>query len=287
VTVDAPPRPPGPDEAEALIEEARERARRRRWWYGIAIVLALLAGGGLYAGFGGGGGGGSTVHGRPSSGGGGAGQPSSHAHGQSFTNAPRSQRFNLWGRCPPAPPNPYLPSDAGCVTVGRADVDGDGRRDLVLLYGRLGTNQRGIPFTLKVIPASGGTLATALPPSVNAKIAMVRDVNARRGAEIFVLDGESTSGKSVGVYTFDGRAVRRAGSFMFGGEPSIAFGFACRRGPPPSIVQHQFEQRTPFHGVWDHTDTTYQWAGAQLRRLAVHKSPHPISLSRRQMRMDC
>jgi hypothetical protein len=54
--VQAPPRPPQHDELEALIEEARRRARRRRLGY-AAVVLGLLAvAGGLYAGFGGGGG---------------------------------------------------------------------------------------------------------------------------------------------------------------------------------------------------------------------------------------
>jgi photosystem II stability/assembly factor-like uncharacterized protein len=63
VTVGAPPRPPRPDELEALIEEARRRARRRRWGYGIALLLAGAALG-LYFGIGRGGNGGSGS-GRP------------------------------------------------------------------------------------------------------------------------------------------------------------------------------------------------------------------------------
>ena len=52
----APPRPPeiGPDELEALIKEARRRARRRRALYGLSVLLAagaLVAG---LKGFGGG-----------------------------------------------------------------------------------------------------------------------------------------------------------------------------------------------------------------------------------------
>src|SRR5437660_1245691 len=48
MTVTAPPRPPEPparDDLEALIEEARGRARRRRLWYGACAALALLSGG--------------------------------------------------------------------------------------------------------------------------------------------------------------------------------------------------------------------------------------------------
>lgn len=63
MSVAAPPRPPRPDDAEALIEEARRRARRRRWGYG-ALVLALLSGAlGLYFGSRHGGGSTRTGHG--------------------------------------------------------------------------------------------------------------------------------------------------------------------------------------------------------------------------------
>jgi photosystem II stability/assembly factor-like uncharacterized protein len=66
VSVAAPPRPPRPDELEALIEEARRRARRRRWGYGISFLLLALAVG-LYFGIGRGGGGGAgrNGHGGP------------------------------------------------------------------------------------------------------------------------------------------------------------------------------------------------------------------------------
>jgi photosystem II stability/assembly factor-like uncharacterized protein len=61
VTVAAPPRPPSHDELEALIEEARRRARRRRWAYGLFLLLAGVAVG-LYFGIGHGGNGGSGRH---------------------------------------------------------------------------------------------------------------------------------------------------------------------------------------------------------------------------------
>lgn len=47
VSAAAPPRPPGPDELEALIREARARQRKR--WLGAVTVVALLAGGALVA----------------------------------------------------------------------------------------------------------------------------------------------------------------------------------------------------------------------------------------------
>ena len=66
MTVVAPPRPPRPDDREALIEEARRRARRRRWGYGLALLFLLALGLGLY--FGGRHGGGSAQTGRGSAG---------------------------------------------------------------------------------------------------------------------------------------------------------------------------------------------------------------------------
>jgi hypothetical protein len=49
MTVAAPPRPPRRDDPEALIEEARQRARRRRA-YGALALLALLVAGAIWFG---------------------------------------------------------------------------------------------------------------------------------------------------------------------------------------------------------------------------------------------
>ncbi len=65
--VDAPPRPPQPDELEAVIREARRRARRRRAVYGLAALLAAGAALAAYFAFGGGG---ATPTRRPAAGGG-------------------------------------------------------------------------------------------------------------------------------------------------------------------------------------------------------------------------
>jgi hypothetical protein len=48
--VKATPGPPEQDELEALIEEARRRARRRRFGYAAVVVLAALFGMGVYFG---------------------------------------------------------------------------------------------------------------------------------------------------------------------------------------------------------------------------------------------
>jgi hypothetical protein len=274
-TVTAPPPPAEHGELEALIEEARRRARRRR--VRSALVVAALAGAGLYAGFGGSGGGGSGSSGAASAGGG-AGRPGPQAHPQPFPDAPQSQRFATFGRCPLAAPSPYLPRDAGCLTVRRADVDGNGHADLVLLYARLDSRRyprrRGPGgFRLEVVRDRQRTLHAQVPRGdVNAKILSVRDVNARRGVELFLHEYHVTTSEGVGAYAFDGAALRRAGGFDFDGSGAgNRYGLTCQRRPAPTVVQHVFEQRIPFRGVWDRTDTTYRWLGARLERTGVRK----------------
>jgi len=196
-----------------------------------------------------------------------------------FPNAPYSQPGN-WRKgansCPLAPPNPYLPRRAGCVTVRPADVDGDGRPDLILLYGQLSTHRLGsgfIPtaFTLKVLRASGGTLVAHIPhPQANPTIVRLRNVNERPGVEIFIHETHISSGELMGVYTFDGHSLHRAGGFWYGGDSALVQGFTCHRGPPATIVQHQFLLEGPSRtGRWRRTDTTYVWVGARLRRGAT------------------
>jgi hypothetical protein len=283
------PSPARQGELDALIEEARRRARRRR--SRNALIVMALAGAGLYAGFGHGGGGGSGGGDRSSSGG--AGRPGAQAPVSQFADAPRSQRFSTFGRCPVAPPSRYLPDRVGCLTVRRADVDGDRRVDLVLLYARLDARDYPIfrhgsePFTLKLVRALGGSLAARVPRGdLNSTIVRARDINARPGIELLVHEYHVTTEEEVGVYSFDGARLRRVRGLLFdGADAGIVFGLSCRRGPPAAIVQHDFVERVPFRGVWDRTDTTYRWAGARLRRASVNKrKAHP---TRSQIGIHC
>ena len=61
MNVVAPPRPPAPEDLDALIEEARRRARRRRLAYGLCL-LCLGVAAGLYFGINRGGGAGGDRH---------------------------------------------------------------------------------------------------------------------------------------------------------------------------------------------------------------------------------
>jgi hypothetical protein len=134
----AAPSTPGPGIDAGVIEDARTRQRRHRRIGGVLVAAAAIAGV-LIAGMsGGGGGGGQHVRRQPS--GSGRGPGAAHARG-SFLRAPPTQKNGYGvetGTCPVAPSDRYLlPPHSGCVTVRRADVSGDGRPDLVIVYSRL------------------------------------------------------------------------------------------------------------------------------------------------------
>lgn len=260
------------DDLEALIEEARRRACRRR--ARNALLVAALGLGVVLAAAGRGGGGSSGGGTAESDPGGGRG-PGAAAHTQPFPDAPASQHFATFGRCPTAPANRYLPhARVGCLSVRRTDIDGDGRQDLVLVYALL--DRRGYPrtdrshrvdgFRIDAVRSSGARLRTPIQqPDLNSTILVARDVNARRGAELFVHETHVTTEEMVSVYSFDGKALRRAGRFAFGGsDAGIRFGVQCRSGSQPTIVQRNFAERIPFRGAWDRTDITYRWHGARL-----------------------
>lgn len=227
-----------------------------------AVVVAIVVVGALFA----------LHHGAPSQ------QPA--VPRPSFPGAPHTQP-GQWGQggnlCPLAARSRYLPKRAGCVTVRHADVDGDGRPDLVLLYGRLGTRRyKGefVPmgFELQVLRASGGSLAVRIAhPEQAPVIVSVANVNHRPGDEIFIQQSSISSGSYVGVYTFNGRRLVSAGGpqggFAYGGDSAQRYGYVCRAGPRAAIVQHTFIlQGGGENGRWQRTDTTYQWVGARLQR---------------------
>ena len=200
------------------------------------------------------------------------------AGGGSFPGAPRTQpgSWSAVSACPLAAPNRYLTGRVGCVTVDRADVDGDGRRDLILLYARLGRQRFAgwfIPtsFVLEVVRASGGVLTVRVPHLENDVIIRARNVNDLPGAEIFVREGRISSRSFAGVYAFDGRRLHRAGEFTYGGDSAQRYGFVCHPGDPATITQYAFllEQGPIATGRWHGTVTTYQWQRSELRRTAM------------------
>jgi hypothetical protein len=208
-----------------------------------------------------------------------------------FPGAPHSQRFANGSRCPAAPANRYLKGPAGCLSVRLADVDGDGRPDLVALYAHPGTAYR---FRLVVRRASGGALAARLSAAdIPATIQRVRDVNGRPGVEIFIHDAHITTEEDMAVYTAAHGRLTRAGRLAYGGsDHGIRFGFTCHPGPPARIVQYQFTITSfapqIFRRIWRRSATTYRWSGSRLKRGATETSlVEEASPPRREVGAHC
>jgi hypothetical protein len=181
-----------------------------------------------------------------------------------FPGAPAAQRYTDFGRCPRAPANAYLPRDAGCVDVARADVDGDGRVDLVLLYARLDAHGTARSHVLAAVRASGGRLSvrTGRYALQGQRLLVLRDLDGRPGAEAIVHEAHSTTAEQIGVYSFAGGALRRSGELSVDGEDAgLRFGVRCRAG---EVLQSEFDERLPLRGVWDRTQTTYRWVAGRL-----------------------
>jgi hypothetical protein len=174
-----------------------------------------------------------------------------------------------------------VPAQDACVNALAADVTGDGRADLVLLYDRTHTARNGTvsfgPYTLKVIAAGGGVLESrvhsTLPPSVIVAAARVND---EPGVELFIQVARISSGSGVAIYSDQGgRLVRSNVTLTYGGDSGTRFGFSCVRSPTPTIVQRSYELLGPgIGGRWRQKIDTYTWSGSRLRRTSSRSTIH-------------
>src|SRR4029077_12134509 len=133
-------------------------------------------------------------------------------------------------------PNRYLPPRSGCVTAVRADMNGDGRPDLILVYSRLGRQH---PYWyaagsappsgkhdfvadaafLKVVLAGGGSASIKVDGAWAAAVDAVGRVSRAPGAEVFLEVSRSSSGASVVAYGFrNGRLIPAGVTFYEGGD---------------------------------------------------------------------
>jgi hypothetical protein len=270
-----------------VIEDARARQRRHRRT-GVVLVAAAVAAGVLIAVMAGGGGGAGTgrhAGGQPS----GSGPGATHASAsRAFSGAPSTQP-NGYGvetdACPLAAPNGYLPARSGCVTVMRADVNGDGRPDLILGYSRLSrqhpSGYPGIPPSLrrefgadaaflKIVLANGTSVSTRLTQTRAAAIASVAHVNDDPGSEILLEISRISSGANGVAYGYhDGRLVPAGVTLNYGGDSAARAGFNCLPGNPPRVIQRTYENIGPtVNGWWQETNITYTWHGPRLVQTA-------------------
>lgn len=267
---------------DGVIEDARARQRRHRY-IGWTLAVAVVAAGVIVGMAGGGGGAGRHAAGQSPNDGSGAGP--GHPSSRTFPGAPVTQPNGYGvetGACPLAPPSRYLPARSGCVTVKRADVNGDGRLDLILVYSRLSGRHPsgyvgGVPPSLrhdfvaeaaflKVVFANGTIVSARLGGARAAAIDSVAPVNDDPGQEIFLEVGRVSSGATGTAYGYDkGRLVSADVLLAYGGDSTSQAGFNCLSGRPPRLVQRTFELIGPtMTGAWRETTVSYLWDGPKL-----------------------
>jgi hypothetical protein len=258
---------------------------------GGALVAAALAVGVLIAGMAGGGGGGGVgghAGGRPS--GSAAGAGSAHTSASTdFPGAPSTQPngYGVASRaCPLAPANRYLPARSGCVTVIRADMNGDSRSDLILIYSRLGRRHPywyagSVPSSVKhdfvadaafvkVVLAGGGGASIKIDDAWAAAVDAVVHVTGAPRTEVFLEVSRLSSGASVVAYGFgDGRLIPAGATLYDGGDSATKSGFDCLPGNPPRLIQRTFLLIGPtIYGWWRETNVIYAWHGPKLVQIS-------------------
>lgn len=301
-TPPAIPPAPVPEIDAGLIEDARARQRRHRR-AGAALLLAVLIAGALIAGMSGGGGGNGGRHAGQKPSGSGQGPGSAPASSStSFPGAPDTQKHGYGVSsdiCPLAPSSRYLPPHSGCVTVRRADVNGDGRPDLIIVYSRLSRKELispgGTPPSfrhdfgaeaafLKVVLAGGNSVTARIQGVDGAKAAAVdaiAHVNADLGDEIFLEVARISSGATGIAYGLhDGRLVPAGVYLSYNGDSGVEAGFNCLPGNPPRLIQRYFSFVGPneLTRSWRETVAVYAWHGPKLVPLSRHTFKQLVSL---------
>jgi hypothetical protein len=171
------------------------------------------------------------------------------------------------------------------VTVGRADVDGDGRPDLIIVYSRLSGQHPsgfagGTPPSLrgdfvakaaflKVVLAGGTSVSTRIIGTRGTRAAAidaVAHVNEDPGKEIFVEVERISSGATAVAYGLhDGRLIPAGVMLEYGGDSATKTDFDCLAGNPPRVIQRAYELIGPtIDGWWRETNVTYVWHGPKL-----------------------
>jgi hypothetical protein len=301
MVVQAPlPTRPDPEIEDGVIEEARRRQQRQQrqrrlgsWLIAGVAAAALLAG--LAAG-GGGSGGGGTSKARPLNGSPGSGAAHASASNE-FPGAPVSQPNAdgvASGYCRVAAPSLYLPSHSGCVTVRRADVNGDGRRDLIIVYSTLDPKPpprvpsepavsrgyfRATATFLRVVLAGGATLTariTGTPMTHAAAIDAIARVNGLPGPEIFLQVERISSGATDVAYGYQAGHLVSAGVFLgYGGDSADTGGFNCVAGNPPRLIRRDYQLIGPtIYGWWKERVAVLTWHGARLVQLSTGTLRH-------------
>jgi Immunoglobulin-like domain of bacterial spore germination len=147
-----------------------------------------------------------------------------------------------------------------------ADVNGDGRLDLVTLR-RTGASKGELAVAL----AGGGHRLVATPSDATWLPGLVAsgNVDGRPGEELFVDVTHVSTSESIGIYTYWRGSLMRAGTLpAYGNDYGVLYGITCgAQGARHLITDHSFYIRFGTH-QWMRQDTVYAWQGPALKLLA-------------------
>jgi len=156
------------------------------------------------------------------------------------------------------------------VYSAHADVDGDGRGDLVTMR-RQPVTVGHIDVQLATGRALGLTLRSDAP--FVPGLAKVGNVNAIPGDELFVDIQHFPSNDVIGVFTYAGGHLRLAQKLLaFSSDFPIHNGIVCATiGGKHRVTQYQFQLHViGTHWHWARKSTVYTWNGSALRLTSTH-----------------
>ena len=179
----------------------------------------------------------------------------------------------------------------------RADLTGDGRTDLVIVYSHLNHESAayaGAPPQWKhYFGASDATLEVVLPggkkirarltttyrrrnyPIHVAAIIALKHVSNDPGDEVFLEIGHISSGSTAAAYGLRNGHLISAGVLLaYGGDSGLQAGFNCQTTTKPSeLIQRLFVfGARGTRARWQETQITYAWHGLKLLKVRKHTS---------------
>jgi hypothetical protein len=183
------------------------------------------------------------------------------------------ERKSTYTECGKVLVSAFVPPDAICPTSIRADVDGDGKKDALIVYQR---PRHG--WTARVVLAAGPAWDKALPvvesyPEVNAVVIGHTDMDGVPGEEAAISVGIGAHSEELVLVSYTKKGlvfVRRSGGeegadrFTLDESVTYSVGISCadadHDGKPELVEGGVFFQETPYSGG----TTSYVWRDKTL-----------------------
>ncbi len=210
---------------------------------------------------------------------------------------PYEQEFVNGDPCPIARA-PGLPPGVGCVSNARGDLDGDGRQDRFVVYGRLDAQRLPTAWEASALLGSGAAVAPVAIPTGSAvegqsdvypRVVGAADADGDGRAEAFVkLTGivyHIAVSHIAAIFDLTDGAihqveVRGEGPFHFftGGTSRRGQGAVCASVDGRPVLLVRLIQVVPPER-WSWTERTYVWEHGDLVPGAMRRGGYPQSVS--------